>query len=1390
MLRSKQKVHPAAKRSGKFNYTILALEKFRWNTDFTLSLTIHDAQCKFDEAILVRVSIEDNKDATKFQIHRNVAMNPNVTEVVSIPVGNVPAHRGYKLVVKGILGIDMEHQERLHLQTQSHIIFIQTDKAIYKPNDCVKFRVLVLDWELKAAPITKNELKIGITDPCQNLLKQWNGVNIANNSGVFSGEYQLSDLPNLGLWKITVSVGDQVKTATIKVAEYVLPKFKIEIESPGVFMPEDEKAHVVVRAFYTHGMPMKGTVDIAVKEYDDPVMEKSVTINGQETIEFDIKNELQFNHTQGWKCYKMEAKVTEDLTGLIQSCKTNIEIETSYDIYTNLKTYVKLEQGTTANITISVRKQNGIVPSFVDPSKRDISVIRQQFYDEKLESTKSNTRKSRLVHQLNDNGDVTLALDIDEHESKFSLLVEYASQTTNLGIFSTFAKFEITPNSAQVGNNLTDELRLETSDMKKKYNINKPVEMEVIIDYPIPSYTYVVVSRGKILESKTISPIFDNSYQSVYVHRFFFVPHLGYAPKATVTVYCVRDGLVMASSFTIELYDDFENFINLDFSQDMAKPGDIVEIEVKSKPNSFIGLLGIDRSALIMRGGNDLSHDEIRTSLAMANLAHHSYKDSSEFSNAGLICFSNAKRFIPHGPTLHLVFRLRGGGEGPPKPKVRKHFPETWIWDTIDGKNFNGSLSMKKTVPHSLTTWILTGFSIDPVNGLAFIKAPVKLCVQQPFHISLNLPYSVKRGEVVTIPCSVFNYLPNDIEAEVTLENENNEFEFADSATTEKSTSQMMRLQFRRKNLLIRSQNAHNAVFTIRPTRVGSISLKVSAVSSVASDCIVKALNVECEGVPQFMNKAVYIDLREKSRIDPIDLAIEFPEIALPDSQRIEITCVGDLLSGTIENLQQLIRLPCGCGEQNMLNFVPNIVVLNYLKNTQQLTGKIEAKAKKYMEIGYQRELIYKHKDGSFSAFGEYDKRGSTWLTAFVARSFQQASEHILIDNSIIDQALKWLSRMQSSNGSFVERGSIFDKEMQSGASNGIALTAYVLTAFLVNKESTTTYKTTIEKAIANIVKFVNSCNDVYALAVCAYALQLANHSSKRVAINRLMKLAKSNANYKWWDKSIKVEGYRCKESKTINVEVTAYALLTLMQNSENDSELVPILKWLLNQRNDRGGFEGTQDTIVGIEALANFATKIVTKENSVNISVTTSNDTKINFDVNKDNSLVLQSQKLTPDVKSVRVNATGKGFSLLELAYRYNINAPDAQSAFSLKSNAKLVDGYMTLVITSSYQPPEGKDSHKQSNMVILEIALPSGFVLNTDVLNRLKATVPTIKLIETKNSDTVAIIYFDYLTSDDITLKVVGFREYIVDEQKPTPIIIYDYYDNALSAREFYSL
>lgn len=78
-------------------------------------------------------------------------------------------------------------------------------------------------------------------------------------------------------------------------------------------------------------------------------------------------------------------------------------------------------------------------------------------------------------------------------------------------------------------------------------------------------------------------------------------------------------------------------------------------------------------------------------------------------------------------------------------------------------------------------------------------------------------------------------------------------------------------------------------------------------------------------------------------------------------------------------HLENLIRLPTGCGEQNLIHLLPNIIILQYLRYTQQVTPTIQNEALELLEKGYQQQLSYKRKDGSFSAFGMRDEKSSVW---------------------------------------------------------------------------------------------------------------------------------------------------------------------------------------------------------------------------------------------------------------------------------------------------------------------------------------------------------------------------------------------------------------------------
>lgn len=120
------------------------------------------------------------------------------------------------------------------------------------------------------------------------------------------------------------------------------------------------------------------------------------------------------------------------------------------------------------------------------------------------------------------------------------------------------------------------------------------------------------------------------------------------------------------------------------------------------------------------------------------------------------------------------------------------------------------------------------------------------------------------------------------------------------------------------------------------------------------------------------------IDLR-KSQNYKNSINFTLPKNLVEGSERIEVSAVGDLLGPTMVNLDNLIHLPTGCGEQNQIHLMPNLIILSYLKYTGQSTPTIENEAVGFLERGYQQQLSYKRDDGTFSAFGDRDEGSSVW---------------------------------------------------------------------------------------------------------------------------------------------------------------------------------------------------------------------------------------------------------------------------------------------------------------------------------------------------------------------------------------------------------------------------
>ncbi|KAK3780502.1 hypothetical protein RRG08_012458, partial [Elysia crispata] len=602
----------------------------------------------------------------------------------------------------------------------------------------------------------------------------------------------------------------------------------------------------------------------------------------------------------------------------------------------------------------------------------------------------------------------------------------------------------------------------------------------------------------------------------------------------------------------------------------------------------------------------------------------------------------------------------------------------------------NGTATTTANIPDTITSWVVSAFATNQVSGFGIAPTQAKLTVFKSFFVSLNLPYSVTRGEQLALQANVFNYLQQNVTVRVTLAMSADFLNIFIDDNGLETYSQEEVFQ----DVMVVAGDAKSVYFPIIPSQVGRISLEVKAQTTIAADAVRRQLLVEAEGVPKEYNVPVLIDLSEGRTSFTKTVNLTLPATTVAGSELVRVSAVGDLMGPTIAGLDSLLSMPTGCGEQTMLGLAPDVYVTDYLKSVHQLTPDIESKALGFMENGYQRELTFKHKDGSFSAFGHRDSSGSMWLTAFVARVFHQAKSHIFVDKDVIRRAISWMIRQQAADGSFPEPGKVLDKKMQGQAAGGVGLTCFVYISLLENQDlfafSQWTVKPAMLKALAFLETEVATSTDPYILAMASYAFQLAGSPQAQPVLDRLETMAVKEGAMRYWHKT---EAPKAKQgswhsphsTKAIDTEMTSYVLLTyaLKADKVGGKGGKGIMQWVAQQRNPNGGFTSTQDTVVALNALSQF-TKM-TKGNNYNIHITTLLDSvpTYTFDITDANFLLLQTQETKTMPSEVKIDATGNGTALVEVSVFFNVESEVEDLTFDL--SVTVIEETLSLLVVET---------------------------------------------------------------------------------------------------------
>ncbi|XP_041838069.1 complement C3-like [Melanotaenia boesemani] len=724
----------------------------------------------------------------------------------------------------------------------------------------------------------------------------------------------------------------------------------------------------------------------------------------------------------------------------------------------------------------------------------------------------------------------------------------------------------------------------------------------------------------------------------------------------------------------------------------------------------------------------------------------------------------------------------------------RTKFPESWLWTDLNLPVCPQSTpkcettSVVKNIPlqDSITTWQLIGISLSRTQGIC-VADPLEVIVRKDFFVELKLPSSTVRGEQVEIKAVLHNYSPDPATVRVDLIEEANVCSLASK-----------RGKYRQE-VKVGSRTTRSVPFVIIPSKEGQfhIEVKAAVLNSALSDGIMKILNVVSEGLLIKSPQIISLDPVNKGtggkQVERISSRIPLFDILPNTPKRTQISVTGrkpgDVLKNTIggESMGSLIYQPSGCGEENMIHMTLPVIATSFLDVTNQWeTVGIERRyeALRHITTGYQNQLAYRKKDGSFA--GYLDHQSSTWLTAYVVKVFAVAYNLVGVKDKDICEAVKFLIlNTQQPDGLFREIGVVSHLEMIGdvyGPDSDVSMTAFCLIAVQESRRicaaTLNSLPGSIDKAVAYLEKRLLTLVNPYAVAITSYALANENKLNKEILHSF------SSPDLSHWP---------VPRGRVYTLEATAYALLALVK-FKAFQEAEPVVRWFNRQQRESGGYGSTQATMTVYQAVAEYWASDKEPDYNLNVDILLpgrSKPEKYNF--NRKNHFTTRTSKINDINQDVNVTATGLGEATMTMVSMYYVlpkeNYGDCQkfnlSVQLLPEKIGEDEKIYKLQVKVLY-----KDRHRDGTMTVLEIGLLTGFTINTKDLNLLsKGRARTILKYEENSSDSERsslIIFLDKVSHtqpEEITFRIT--QKLNVGVLQPAAVSVYEYNNPPFSNR-----
>lgn len=209
-------------------------------------------------------------------------------------------------------------------------------------------------------------------------------------------------------------------------AEYVLPKFDVQIDSADHFNVKDGKIRAIIRSKYTYGQFLKGNAIVSimptsfhawsVRPKVDAIV-KTVKIDGKGTVEFDIVDDLkaQLDNDQRDTVYEMRAVVIEEFTGRNQSATKRIDVHLRRYQINAIDRNSQFQTGLPVQVNVAVTYQDN-KPVMVNEATKSVVILKVP--------NNQNLSETLFKYELTPNGTIQATIPTSRiDESGFTLRV-------------------------------------------------------------------------------------------------------------------------------------------------------------------------------------------------------------------------------------------------------------------------------------------------------------------------------------------------------------------------------------------------------------------------------------------------------------------------------------------------------------------------------------------------------------------------------------------------------------------------------------------------------------------------------------------------------------------------------------------------------------------------------------------------------------------------------------------------------------------------------------------------------------------------------------------------------------------------------------------------------